>query len=159
MQLELEGTAVLITGGSKGIGLACARAFAQEGARVAIASRSVANLDRAAAALAKEGHEVVTVAADLRDAVQARQMARTVEERLGGVGVLVNSAGAALRTPPGELPAEHLQAAMQAQNFTRIHAIDAIPPGMGKRGGGGIVNGGGRGGKGAPPIHLPGWRA
>ena len=159
MQLELEGTTVLITGGSKGIGLACARAFAQEGARVAIASRSVANLDRAAAALAKEGHEVVTVAADLRDAVQARQMARTVEERFGGVGVLVNSAGAALRTPPDELTAEHWQAAMQAKYFTYIHAMDAILPGMVKRGGGVIVNVVGMGGKVASPIHLPGGAA
>src|SRR5260221_3555823 len=132
MQLELEGTAVLITGGSKGIGLGCGRAFAQEGARVAIASRSAANLDRAAAALAKEGHKVVTVAADLRDAVQARQMARTVEERLGGVGVLVNSAGAALRTPPDELTAEHWQAAIQGQYFTDIPPVDAILPGLGK---------------------------
>ena len=111
MQLELEGTTVLVTGGSKGIGLACARAFAQEGARVAIVSRSVANLDRAAATLAREGFEVIKIAADLRDAVQARQMARSAEERLGGVAVLVNSAGAALRTPPDELTAEHWQAA------------------------------------------------
>ncbi len=159
MQLDLEGTAVLITGGSKGIGLACARAFAQEGARVAIVSRSVANLDRAAAALAKEGREVVTVAADLRDAAQARQMARTVEERLGGVGVLVNSAGAALRTPPDELTAEHWQAAMQAKYFTYIHAMDAILPGMVRRGGGAIVNVVGMGGKVASPIHLPGGAA
>ena len=159
MQLELEGTTVLITGGSKGIGLACARAFAQEGARVAIASRSVANLERAAATLAKEGLEVVTIAADLRDAVQARQMARTAEERLGGGGVLVNSAGAALRTPHDELTAEHWQAAMQAKYFTYIHAMDAILPAMVKRGGGVIVNVVGMGGKVASPIHLPGGAA
>ena len=54
MDLGLEDKAVLITGGSKGIGLACARAFAAEGARVAIASRSRENLDRAAATLQKE---------------------------------------------------------------------------------------------------------
>jgi NAD(P)-dependent dehydrogenase (short-subunit alcohol dehydrogenase family) len=48
MRLELEGSVVLVTGGSKGIGLACARVFAEEGARVAIASRSAENLDRAA---------------------------------------------------------------------------------------------------------------
>src|SRR5258708_36749055 len=121
MQLELEGITVLVTGGSKGIGLACARAFAQEGARVAIASRSVANLDRAAAALAKEGHEVVTGAADLRDAVQARQMTRTVEERLGRVGLLVNSAGAAARTPAPAPTPEHSPPATQAQHRPSIH--------------------------------------
>ncbi|MDP2707321.1 MAG: SDR family NAD(P)-dependent oxidoreductase, partial [Burkholderiales bacterium] len=47
MKLDLEGKVVLITGGSKGLGLACARAFAGEGAKVAIASRSQDNLDNA----------------------------------------------------------------------------------------------------------------
>lgn len=159
MNLELEDKAILITGGSKGIGLACARAFAEEGARVAIVSRSQENLDRAAATLQKEGHHVLAVAADLRDAQQARDMARTIEQKLGRVDVLVNSAGAANRTPPDELTAEHWQAAMQAKYFTYIHAIDAVLPGMVKRGGGAIVNVVGSGGKQASPIHLPGGAA
>jgi NAD(P)-dependent dehydrogenase (short-subunit alcohol dehydrogenase family) len=159
MHLELEGTTVLVTGGSKGIGLACARAFAQEGARVAIVSRSAENLERAAATLAKEGSEVLTVRADLREAAQAGQMAKTVEERLGSIGVLVNSAGAALRTPPDELTAEHWHAAMLAKYFTYIHAMDAILPAMVKRGAGVIVNVVGMGGKVASAIHLPGGAA
>src|SRR5262245_18775355 len=53
MDLGLSGKAVLVTGGSKGIGLACARLFLAEGARVGITSRSQANLDRAQAALGK----------------------------------------------------------------------------------------------------------
>ena len=159
MNLELEGTVVLVTGGSKGIGLACARAFAAEGARVAIASRQRENLDRAAASMRSDGFEVFTVAADLRDPAQAGEMARGVESKLGGVAVLVNSAGAAVRTPPGELTAEHWQAAMQAKYFTYIHAIDAILPGMVARGGGAIVNVVGMGGKVASPVHLPGGAA
>jgi NAD(P)-dependent dehydrogenase (short-subunit alcohol dehydrogenase family) len=159
MNLELEDKAILITGGSKGIGLACARAFAEEGARVAIVSRSRENLDRAAATLQREGHHVLVVAADLRDAQQAREMARAIEQKLGRVDVLVNSAGAANRTPPDELTAEHWQAAMQAKYFTYIHAIDAVLPGMVKRGGGAIVNVVGSGGKQASPIHLPGGAA
>lgn len=159
MQLELDRTVVLITGGSKGIGLACARAFVQEGAQVAIVSRSQENLDRASATLRKEGFEILTFAADLRNAAQAKDMARKVEDRLGGVGVLVNSAGAALRTPPAELTAEHWEAAMQAKYFTYIHAIDAVLPGMVKRGGGVVVNVIGMGGKVASPIHLPGGAA
>lgn len=159
MELGLEDAAVLITGGSKGIGLACARAFAVEGARVAIASRSRENLDRAAATLRDEGHNVFTIVADLRDSEHAKTMARTFEERLGPAAVLVNSAGAANRTPPDELTAAHWQAAMQAKYFTYIHAIDAILPGMVKRGGGAIVNVVGSGGKQASPIHLPGGAA
>src|SRR6267143_2981196 len=64
MKLGLEGKVVLITGGSKGIGLSCAQAFAAEGARVAIASRSRENLDNARQVLIKEGFEVVTALAD-----------------------------------------------------------------------------------------------
>jgi NAD(P)-dependent dehydrogenase (short-subunit alcohol dehydrogenase family) len=73
--------------------------------------------------------------------------------------VLVNSAGAALRTPPDELTAEHWLAAMQAKYFTYIHAMDAVLPGMVKRGAGVIVNVVGMGGKVASPIHLPGGAA
>ena len=107
MDLELKGAVALVTGGSKGIGLACARAFLQEGALVAIASRDAGNLDRAAASLRKDGFDIVTVAADLRDPAQAQSMAQTVEDKLGAIGVLVNSAGAANRTPPAELTAQH----------------------------------------------------
>ncbi len=64
MDLGLTGKTVLVTGGSKGIGLACAKAFLAEGARVAIVSRAQANLDRAAAGLPG----VVAIAADLTDA-------------------------------------------------------------------------------------------
>lgn len=159
MHLELEGTVVLITGGSKGIGLACAHAFVREGARVAIASRSQENLDRAAAGLRADGFDALTMAADLREPGQARQLARSIEERMGAIGVLVNSAGAAMRTPPAELTAEHWHNAMEAKYFTYIHAMDAVLPGMVKRGGGVIVNVVGSGGKVASPIHLPGGAA
>jgi NAD(P)-dependent dehydrogenase (short-subunit alcohol dehydrogenase family) len=66
MDLGLQGKVVLVTGGSKGIGLACAAAFAAEGARVAIASRDAAHLAAAAAKLHAAGHGVFTHAADLR---------------------------------------------------------------------------------------------
>ena len=65
MDLGLAGKIVLITGGSKGIGFACARAFAAEGARVAIVSRDPANLARAREELAKDGFHVHLARADL----------------------------------------------------------------------------------------------
>jgi len=118
MDLGLGGSIVLITGGSKGIGFECARAFAREGARVAIASRNPENLQRAAEALEGEGIEVLPVAVDLRNAGDAGKMARLVEERLGPIDILVNSAGAAARSPPSELTAKHWHDAMQAKYFT-----------------------------------------
>ena len=159
MDLGLKDTVVLITGGSKGIGLACARGFAAEGARVAIASRSAEHLARAVAALEAEGVQAVAVVADLSDPAQAASMVSEVEARLGPIGVLVNSAGAARRTPPAELTAAHWHAAMDAKYFTYIHAIDAVLPGMLQRGAGAIVNVVGMGGKLASPTHLPGGAA
>ncbi|MBP7566913.1 MAG: SDR family oxidoreductase [Burkholderiaceae bacterium] len=159
MKLELEGKVVLVTGGSKGIGLACARGFAAEGARVAIASRSQANLDAAVAQLAAEGITAVAVAADLSRTDTAPAMVQAVEAALGPIDVLVNSAGAAGRTPYSELTPAHWHAAMDAKYFPYVHAMDAVLPGMAARRGGVVVNIVGMGGKVATPTHLPGGAA
>lgn len=159
MDLGLKGTVVLVTGGSKGIGLACARGFAAEGARVAIASRDAGNLEKARSTLRAEGIDAFAVAADLGRTEDAARLVSEVEAKLGPIGVLVNSAGAARRTPPAELTAAHWHAAMDAKYFTYLHAIDAVLPGMAQRGQGAIVNVIGMGGKLASPIHLPGGAA
>ena len=65
MKLGLEGKVVIVTGGSKGIGLACARAFLVEGGRVAIVSRSQANLDAALRDLAAPADDLIAVSCDL----------------------------------------------------------------------------------------------
>jgi NAD(P)-dependent dehydrogenase (short-subunit alcohol dehydrogenase family) len=139
----------LITGGSKGIGLACARAFLDEGANVAIVSRESGNLDRAAAQLRK----VTLIAADLSRAEDAQRMAREAEAAIGPIDVLVNSAGAAKRYPPDELNAQAWHAAMDAKYFTYIHAMDAVAS-MRDRGAvrGRII---GTGGKVATPVTCP----
>ena len=155
MELGLKNRSVLITGGSKGIGLACARAFLDEGARVAIVSRERGNLDRAAAQLGK----VTLIAADLSRAEDAQRMAREAEAAIGPIDVLVNSAGAAKRYPPDELNAQAWHAAMDAKYFTYIHAMDAVLPAMRDRKRGNVVNIIGTGGKVASPIHLPGGAA
>jgi len=155
MDLELDGRRVLVTGGSKGIGLACARAFLAEGARVAIASRSEANL----AAARDELGPVITVAADLADAGAARAMVERVESELGAIDILVTSAGAARRTAPDDLNPDAWRAAMDAKYFTSINAIDPVVKLMAARGRGVIVNIIGNGGKVASPIHLPGGAA
>ena len=140
MNLGLNRVVTLITGGSKGIGLACAHAFALEGARVAIASRDAGHLRAAALKMRADGLEVQTFQTDLRDAAQAEQLIRSVESAIGPVEVLVNSAGAAQRTPPAELTAAHWHAAMDAKFFTYVHAMQAVIGGMAARGSGVIVN-------------------
>jgi NAD(P)-dependent dehydrogenase (short-subunit alcohol dehydrogenase family) len=155
VKLDLEGKVVLVTGGSKGIGLSCARAFLAEGAKVAIASRSRENLERASAG----SGATLWVAADLTRADAARDMVREVVDKLGAVDILVNSAGAAKRYLPDELDASAWHAAMDAKYFTYIHAMDAVLPGMAARSQGSVVNVIGMGGKVATPIHLPGGAA
>ena len=155
MKLDLEGKVVLVTGGSKGIGLACARAFLAEGAKVAIASRNRDNLERAAAA----SGATLWIAADLTRPEPSRDMARQVSDKLGGIDILVNSAGAAKRYLPDDLDAGAWHAAMDAKYFTYIHAMDAVLPDMASRGAGCVVNVIGMGGKVASPIHLPGGAA
>src|SRR5579863_349827 len=119
MELSLAGKVVLITGGSKGIGLACASAFAAEGARIAICSRSRDNVERACAEL----KDAFGVAADLADAAAAAKMIDQVEDRLGPVDVLVNSAGAAKRTPPDSLTPAAWREAFDAKFFSYINAV------------------------------------
>ena len=155
MELGLKNRSVLITGGSKGIGLACARAFLDEGAWVAIVSRDRGNLDKAGAQLGK----ITLIAADLIRAEEAKRMVREAEAAIGPIDVLVNSAGAAKRYAPDELNAQAWHAAMDAKYFTYIHAMDAVLPSMRDRKRGNVVNIIGTGGKIASSIHLPGGAA
>ncbi|WP_039827781.1 SDR family NAD(P)-dependent oxidoreductase [Nocardia testacea] len=93
MDLELNGKRAIITGGSKGIGLAVARGLAGEGADVVLAARSAGPLEAAAAAVAAEtGRRVLAVPTDTGDDDQVRELVlRTVAE-LGGVDILVKAA-------------------------------------------------------------------
>ena len=161
MDLHLRDKHVLITGGSKGIGLACAQAFLEEGAKVTLVSREAANLDAARQTLQAtfSADRIHTVAANLRDAAAALRALDSAETAFGPVHVLVNSAGAAKRTPAPELTPEAFADAMQAKYFTYVHMITPTIQRMAARGAGAVVNVVGNGGKVASPIHLPGGAA
>jgi NAD(P)-dependent dehydrogenase (short-subunit alcohol dehydrogenase family) len=187
MELELKDKRVLITGASKGIGLACAAHFLREGAQVCIVSRQQKHLDEAMAHLqqqrplnaneqssirandqssirAKEQSSVECLppihrCADLCDASQAQALVADLERIWGAIDILVNSAGAARRTPAAELSAQAYADAMQAKYFSYTNVIDPCIKAMASRGHGVIVNVIGAGGKVASPIHIPGGAA
>ena len=130
MDLGLRDRKVLITVGSKGIGLACAKVFIAESARVAVVSRSPENLAKARKTL----RDAYTIACDLTDAAAAAAMVEQVEKEFGAIDVLVNSAGAAKRTDADDLSPAAWRAGMDAKYFSYIHVIDPVIKRMGKRG-------------------------
>jgi len=155
MDLELTGKRILITGGSKGIGFACAQAFIAEGAKIALCSRSQDNLDQACRALPG----AYGFAADLTDASSALAMVEEVEQQIGPIDILVTSAGAARRTPAHDLTPSHWREAMEAKFFTTINVVDPLIKRMSARGRGTIINIIGIGGKVAMETHLAGGAA
>ncbi|WP_420996124.1 short-chain dehydrogenase/reductase [Cupriavidus sp. 30B13] len=136
MDLHLTGKSVLVTGGTRGIGLACARAFAGEGASVTIAGSTQASADKARLALRGEGIEVQALCADL-SRTQERQ---ALAERLRSVDILVNNAGA---IPGGGLTAlsdEQWRSAWDLKVHGYIDTTRLALPEMMARGAGVIVN-------------------
>ncbi|MFP5460478.1 MAG: SDR family NAD(P)-dependent oxidoreductase [Gammaproteobacteria bacterium] len=159
MDLELKGKVALVTGASKGIGLACAAALAREGAVVVGVSRSEANLAQACASLAAQGLDMHAVAADLTDAVAASRLVDEAWARFGAIDVLVNSAGAARRYAPDELDPAAFRQAMDAKYFSYVHVMEPVARRMAARGQGSIVNVIGQGGRQAGVMHIAGGAA
>jgi NAD(P)-dependent dehydrogenase (short-subunit alcohol dehydrogenase family) len=159
MKLGLEGKVVLITGGSKGIGLACAQGFAGEGARVSIASRGAENLDRARQMLSKNGFDVVTTRADFAKPEDAHAAVVSTEKLLGPIDILINCAGAANRYQVDAYNAEAWQQGLQAKYLPQVYAMDAVRPGMIQRKRGVIINVMGMGGRSAQQVFLSGGAA
>src|SRR5215210_5465389 len=92
-EYDLRGKTVLITGGSRGLGLVMAREFAREGAQLAICARKLEELERARAELTEGGARVLAVPCDVTDRSQVSEMVNVVRDHYGCVDVLVNNAG------------------------------------------------------------------
>ncbi len=105
MPAELEGQVAIVTGGSRGIGAACACALASAGARVVITySRSSEQAEAVVDAILTEGGLAQAVCADQADLAQATQLIRRVAEEWGRLDILVNNAAVAVVGPIGQSP-------------------------------------------------------
>lgn len=135
MNLQIDGLHVLITGGSKGIGLACAKAFLDEGARVTLVSRNADALAAGAAALGAQTR-VKTVVADLsKDAERIRTLADA-----GPIDILVNNAGAIPNGGLLDLTMDRWREAWDLKVFGYVHMTQMALAQMKDRGKGVIVN-------------------
>jgi 3-oxoacyl-[acyl-carrier protein] reductase len=149
---------VLVTGGSRGIGAAIVRAFAERGDRVAVHGRdNIASAEAVRDSLPGQGHAIVK--ADLTDAAAVRRMVDDAADRLGGLDVLVNNAGIYAGPPVLDTSYEEWQSAWQATlgvnligaaNATWCAVRHMIAGGRGGR----IVNVGSRGAYRGEPQHL-----
>jgi len=140
MELGLEGRVALVTGGSKGIGRACAAGLAAEGCRLALCARGAEALAGAAAEVGAKGAEVLTVPADLAEAEAAGRVVEATIARFGRLDVLVNNAGAIrggdFLGTPAEQWAEDWR--LKLLGYTRM--AQAVLPRMRARRWGRIIN-------------------
>ncbi len=138
---DLTGKVALITGGSRGIGFAIARAYAAAGAKVAIASRKQADLDEAAAQIVADGGECLPVAAHTGDEASVTALVEKITAVYGGIDILVNNAA----TNPhfGHIltaEASHWDKIMDVNVKGYFNVAKACAASMKKRGGGKIIN-------------------
>lgn len=145
----VQGKIALITGASRGIGLAIARSLAGLGAKVALCARDPKRLETAAAALKQAGASVVAIPADVRRADEIARLLRATERSLGPIEILVNNAGIGYFAPVQEASEADWDSVLDT-NLKAVFLLSrAVAPGMIQRRGGHIINIGSLSGKSA----------
>lgn len=152
---DIRGEVALVTGGSRGLGLALARRFAREGCRVAICARDSQELERAKEDLLKRGADVLAVSCDLTKRSDVEQMIEDVIAHFGSVDILVNNAGVIQVGPVEAMVIEDFEDAMNVIFWGTVYTSLALLPRFLARGRGQIVNIASIGGKVSVPHLLP----
>jgi NAD(P)-dependent dehydrogenase (short-subunit alcohol dehydrogenase family) len=154
-EYDLNLKTVLITGGSRGLGLVMAREFAREGARLALCARDDEELERARIDLDSFGTDVMVFRCDVRNRQEVADMIAAVTNRFGQIDVLVNNAGVIQVGPIEVMTHEDFDLAMQAHFWGPLNTILAVLPSMRQRRQGRIVNISSIGGKVSVPHLVP----
>jgi NAD(P)-dependent dehydrogenase (short-subunit alcohol dehydrogenase family) len=145
MDLQLNGKRALVTGGSRGIGLACAWQLAREGCAVMLAARDAAALEAAAKSIAQEtGSKVETCVVDTASDASVRAMIEAARAQLGGVDILVNAAAkVGGQAPPpklAEITDDLFWDDVNVKVMGYLRCAREVAPLMAAQGGGRIIN-------------------
>lgn len=152
---DLQGRSVLITGGSRGLGLVMARQLIQEGALLSICARDSEELERARLQLEALGGTVLALRCDVSDKEQVDQMIRAINIHYGQVDVLINNAGVIEVGPIENQTLEDFEEAMKVNFWGALYPTWAVIPYMRQRREGRIVNICSIGGKISIPHLVP----
>jgi short-subunit dehydrogenase len=139
--MRIDGKVVLITGASEGIGAACAREFAQAGAKISLTARSEDGLQRAG------GKDALTTAGDLTQEETRRRVVDRTLERYGAIDILINNAGVGDYVPSWQSSMEDARRLMELNFFALLGMVHLVTPHMRQRRSGTIVNVGSIAGK------------
>ena len=153
--MNLNGKVVLITGGSRGLGLVLAREFANKGARVAVCARNERELERVQREFEEAGWPLMTATCDVGVRAEIGRVVESVSGQMGGIDVLVNNAGTLIVGPVENQDSESFEDAMQTNFWGPYYATSAVLDYMKRRRSGRIVNITSIGGKVAFPHLLP----
>ncbi|HEX6307033.1 MAG TPA: SDR family oxidoreductase [Longimicrobiales bacterium] len=153
MQVDLAGSAAVVTGGSRGIGYAIAGALAAAGVRVAIGARTAVDVERAARELSGAHPEArcIGVSCDVRSQQDCERLIETAARELGGLDILVNNAGIGRFAPVADMDPDDWRAVIETNLSSLFYCSHAALPHLKRAGGGWIINIGSLAGKNAFP--------
>lgn len=149
---DLQGKTILLTGGSRGLGLVMARQLLEAGAQLAICARDEAELERAQSDLAQRG-QVFALTCDVTDQRQVEQMIQQVRDHFGAIDILINNAGTDIVGPLQSLTVQDYDDLMKLHFWAPLYTSYAVLPEMQRRKSGRIVNIASIGGKVVSP-HM-----
>lgn len=140
MKIDLTGRTAVITGGSRGLGEAMARALAEAGAQIALVARNVPKLEAVQAAIAEAGGTAAIFTADVTREEDVARLAKEVLERFGAPQILINNAGTNVRKNLVDFSLEEFRGVLDASLISTFLMSRAFVPGMMGRGYGRIIN-------------------
>ncbi len=157
---RLREKVVIITGASRGLGLALAEEFGKMGAKLVLAARDATELERARILLLQRGaiksaEDILLFPTDLRKPEEAEKLVQETTKRLGQVDILINNAGIITAGPVENQTVDDFENVMNTNFFSGVHCALAVLPQMLARREGSIVNIASIGGKIAVPHMLP----